>query len=51
MNNKIWLIREDVIKILGNSDISREKLDETTWVDNEGNLIIPNVLLKPKPIY
>ncbi len=46
--NKIWLIKENVVKILGDSDISRTKLDETTWVDNDGNLIIPNILLKPK---
>lgn len=47
--NKIWLIKENVVKVLGDSYISRTKLDETTWVDNDGNLIIPNVLLKPKP--
>ena len=46
--NKTWLIKENIVKVLGNSDISRTKLDETTWVDNDGNLMIPNVLLKPK---
>ena len=47
--NKIWLIKENIVKVLGNSDISRIKLDETTWVDKDGSLIIPNVLLKPQP--
>ena len=47
--NKTWLIKENIVKVLGNSDIRRTKLDETTWVDNDGNLMIPNVLLKPKP--
>ena len=52
MNNKIWLIREDVVKILGDSDIRRIKLDETTWVDKDGSLIIPDILLKnTKPPY
>ena len=49
--NKTWLIKENIVKVLGNSDIRRIKLDETTWVDKDGSLIIPNVLLKPKPIY
>lgn len=47
--NKTWLIKENIVKVLGDSDISRIKLDETTWVDSEGNLIIPNALLKPRP--
>ncbi len=47
--NKTWLINENIVKVLGDSDVGRIKLDETTWVDNEGNLMIPNVLLKPKP--
>lgn len=45
----MWLIKENIVKVLGNSDISRTKLDETTWVDNDGNLMIPDILLKPKP--
>lgn len=45
----MWLIKENIVKVLGDSNISRIKLDETTWVDNDGNLIIPNNLLKPKP--
>lgn len=49
--NKTWLINENIVKILGDSDIGRIKLDETTWVDDNGNLMIPNVLLKPKPRY
>ena len=43
--NKTWLIKENIVKVLGDSDISRIKLDETTWVDNDGNLIIPDILL------
>ena len=44
--NKTWLIKENIVKVLGDSKISRTKLDETTWVDNDGNLLVPNVLLK-----
>ena len=47
--NKTWLIKENIVKVLGDSKISRTKLDETTWVDNDGNLLIPNILLKPQP--
>lgn len=44
--NKIWLIKENIVRVFGNNDISRIKLDETTWVDNDGNLMIPDILLK-----
>lgn len=46
--NKIWLIKENIVKVLGYSDIIRTKLDETTWIDKDGNLLIPNVLLKSR---
>lgn len=50
--NKIWLIKENIVKVFGDSDIGRIKLDETTWVDNNGNLIIPDILLRnTKPTY
>ena len=48
----MWLIKENIVKVLGDSDIGRIKLDETTWVNNDGNLIIPDILLKnTKPTY
>lgn len=42
----MWLIKENIVKVLGDSNIGRIKLDETTWVDNDGNLMIPDILLK-----
>ena len=45
----MWLIKENIVKVLGDNDISRMKLDETTWFDNDGTLMTPDILLKPKP--
>lgn len=45
----MWLIKENIVKVLGDGNISRMKLDETTWFDNNGNLMVPDILLKPKP--
>ena len=42
----MWLIKENIVKVFGDSNISRIKLDETTWVDNDGNLMVPDILLK-----
>lgn len=42
----MWLIKENIIKVLGDDLIKREKIDDTTWIDKNGYLEIPDFLLE-----